>query len=830
MWGDEACGSWVWQNKKGCNMHATYRAGCAKACQHELIKKVKPPAPSPGMAINLPDWFVKNPLQDMRCGEAIPFVDLHYKFVMCTAPKSASTSWRKLLTTLFPVQHNAEAKQFTTLEYCPQKLLRLSDLESEKGLARRIMADPSFFKYAMVRNPITRLLSGYLMWAAGTPFPKFLQDNVFKYGANTCSKLNNDWSDLSQHWYPQHCRCGFQEGVKYDFIGKMEDIPATLREIRRRGVIPDEKLMLDTLWAVNSDLTPKVKTKRMKFNHETKAATKLCKYFTLELFDKLAAARSDEISFFGYDNDVQELRAKIETCHETHVTTSKAPPPASAASTTNSAEKSGALSVADKAVIKWVEQDEGYATRKVSAPREALDPKVWHEVPKSYRCPLPDASPLRTYCADRPLNPTAGADHKQVLEIGLAGHTGVGFWSQISYMMNQLIFADKRGFVPFAWLGAYSESSRSPGDKGELNPYYAKQGGPNVWTYFFMPVSSFRPFAPDSFSCCRAMTFDGQMCLAKGCRWGENSIVNYYYAHDKKSPTQGGGDRDYDEKWYRVHRERGNDIAKRYVRFQPHIAKLIERARAELFPKGKRTLGIHVRGTDKVWGGGTITPADYVPFIKKYLEKYPDTASIFMATDSPRFMRYLQAQPSFGSLVKGFDQRRTEMWASVHGDLAKTEAVFMDSILLSMCDYLLLSASAVAEAAIYFNPALHEKSLNLQYKCGHPPSIMVGADGCMSDSDTPIAAWGGRFEGCNMMQAAVLKAMKAKSYTCCSRCKDRDGNILEPEEPPGATQNVGARYSDHDNEGLDYAQAIAKDAEALVRKSNANLRAGTEML
>ena len=43
----------------------------------------------------------------------------------------------------------------------------------------------------------------------------------------------------------------------------------------------------------------------------------------------------------------------------------------------------------------------------------------------------------------------------------------------------------------------------------------------------------------------------------------------------------------------------------------------------------------------------------------------------------------------------------------------------MDALCLSKCDFLLRSASAVSEFAIFFNPTLHDYSLNLQYDCKH---------------------------------------------------------------------------------------------------------------
>ena len=91
----------------------------------------------------------------------------------------------------------------------------------------------------------------------------------------------------------------------------------------------------------------------------------------------------------------------------------------------------------------------------------------------------------------------------------------------------------------------------------------------------------------------------------------------------------------------------------------------------------------------------------------------------------------------------------------------------MDTMLLAMCDFLLLTSSAVAEAAIYFNPKLHNNSLNLQFRCGHKSWLSGHTDGCIAESETPEASWGGRFEGCSVLQIAALKKRgNVERYRC----------------------------------------------------------------
>ena len=64
----------------------------------------------------------------------------------------------------------------------------------------------------------------------------------------------------------------------------------------------------------------------------------------------------------------------------------------------------------------------------------------------------------------------------------------------------------------------------------------------------------------------------------------------------------------------------------------------------------------------------------------------------------------------------------------------KGEDVLLDTLLLAETDFLLKSASAVSEYAVYFNPLLHDRSVDLQWKCGHNQTSlewMVGTTGCI---------------------------------------------------------------------------------------------------
>jgi hypothetical protein len=107
------------------------------------------PPSAPGSTI--PPWWERRPDSPNECGEAIPFVDLDHKVMLCTTPKAGSTVLRKLLVR---AREGMNASGFPATAGCKQTLLRLSDLDS--ATRTRVLNDPSFLRIAVVRNPLMR--------------------------------------------------------------------------------------------------------------------------------------------------------------------------------------------------------------------------------------------------------------------------------------------------------------------------------------------------------------------------------------------------------------------------------------------------------------------------------------------------------------------------------------------------------------------------------------------------------------------------------------------------------------------------------------------------
>ena len=118
-------------------------------------------------------------------------------------------------------------------------------------------------------------------------------------------------------------------------------------------------------------------------------------------------------------------------------------------------------------------------------------------------------------------------------------------------------------------------------------------------------------------------------------------------------------------------------------------------------------------GTDKAHGE-IIYPADYFQYMDHFLQH--TGAKLFLATDSPRFIKEVAAR--YGKRVGYLSCLRAESnvaWDSSRDGYTKGKEVLLDAICLSKCHFMLFSFSGVPEFALRLNPKLHNNSVNFNY-------------------------------------------------------------------------------------------------------------------
>ena len=127
-------------------------------------------------------------------------------------------------------------------------------------------------------------------------------------------------------------------------------------------------------------------------------------------------------------------------------------------------------------------------------------------------------------------------------------------------------------------------------------------------------------------------------------------------------------------------------------------------------------LGVHMRGTDKVVRT-KVPPQAYFVFIDAYLTAFPD-ALVLVATDDQEYLQRMRRRygGKHGRMVRRRESvvYRSNPFGEGRGGYLRGEDVLLDALLLAQCDFLLKSASAVAEFALWVRPQLHGHHLDLQ--------------------------------------------------------------------------------------------------------------------
>ena len=132
---------------------------------------------------------------------------------------------------------------------------------------------------------------------------------------------------------------------------------------------------------------------------------------------------------------------------------------------------------------------------------------------------------------------------------------------------------------------------------------------------------------------------------------------------------------------------------------------------------GRSVVGVHYRGTDKVQESPRVSYETVRRNIQRYLELYPRTDRIFVATDDANFLAYLQSESPGRSLVWRDDSVRSKDGTSVH-ESPQTDKyqvnrdAIVNCLILSRCEALLKTASILSGWSKLFNPGLPTVMLN----------------------------------------------------------------------------------------------------------------------
>ena len=146
-----------------------------------------------------------------------------------------------------------------------------------------------------------------------------------------------------------------------------------------------------------------------------------------------------------------------------------------------------------------------------------------------------------------------------------------------------------------------------------------------------------------------------------------------------------------------------------------------------------KVLGVHFRGTDKI-EESPVVPYDRVKRnINHYLKLFPETDSIFIASDDIIFIENMQKTPIGRPIIFRNDSFRSRDGKAIHG-AAHTDKyeinrdAIINCLILSRCNALLKTASTLSAWSKLFNPQLPVVMLNEPYyeHLWFPEKVLIG--------------------------------------------------------------------------------------------------------
>ncbi|KAL3918245.1 MAG: hypothetical protein SGILL_004329, partial [Bacillariaceae sp.] len=247
-----------------------------------------------------------------------------------------------------------------------------------------------------------------------------------------------------------------------------------------------------------------------------------------------------------------------------------------------------------------------------------------------------------------------------------------------------------------------------------LQPYQYHFEGNGVWQSYFQPISD---FVPGDKSCEHKPLVTMDLYLVTPgihgfAPWAPKCWRYHYLPDYITKPHQPINE------WLKPQRHAAHDVAKRYIRFLPHIQERAEHVNPECTLRNA-CLGIHIRQSDKAGGRRQIATDEFLPYVQAFLQS--GGKWVYIATDSGKVMTHIQQSwPEHVRKVirsMGDDVVRSTDYQAVFdiGSHHRTNTEILVEILaLSKCQFMVHGLSAVTESSIWINVDLHYTSVNLE--------------------------------------------------------------------------------------------------------------------
>ena len=159
-------------------------------------------------------------------------------------------------------------------------------------------------------------------------------------------------------------------------------------------------------------------------------------------------------------------------------------------------------------------------------------------------------------------------------------------------------------------------------------------------------------------------------------------------------------------------RQVASEAIREYVKLKPYIKQKIESFYNENM-MGKKTIGIHIRGTDKKAEIKSVNVEELLSEANKFAENF-ENCQFLVASDEARILQL--AQSLLKRKVIYYDAYRSKNGKAIHWDASHKhskaklgEEVIIEAFLLARCDLFLHTCSNVSMGVLFLNPNLEHK-------------------------------------------------------------------------------------------------------------------------
>ena len=279
---------------------------------------------------------------------------------------------------------------------------------------------------------------------------------------------------------------------------------------------------------------------------------------------------------------------------------------------------------------------------------------------------------------------------------------GYGFWSDIDHLLGALLVAELTNRVPVVHWGANTLFG-DPEFVNAFDLYYEPVSALSIRDLVDCDLSFYPPkWHPNNLQAENVDKWCGPYSRQSGILLlgrNEDVVVSDFHISVAQLMPWIDKDSSYAQmKWHEIFRH----LYAKYLVLQPHLAEKIEMFYRQNM-QGKRWLGVHVRGSDKVLEQRDLERLNQEYYLQiDSLLSYDEGLNIFLLTDSSTYLEALRNR--YGERILTTDAIRTAGEQGVHlmGHSGKEvgEAVVFDTYLAARCDYFLGNGGSNVSAAV----------------------------------------------------------------------------------------------------------------------------------